>query len=125
MKAALISGLTALCLLAPAASALDEHPFALAIGNTMVGTYETGEVVSVSFHADGTTSMVFPDGSPHTGHWMANERYFCLVNDAEDIDLADRIRCEENHTAGKALGESWTQTDSYGSTVEVVVNEGH
>lgn len=128
MQLRLTTGLICAVLFAPLGAAQDETrtegPLALAIGNTVVVTYATGEVVQLHLRADGTLDILAPDGGVETGHWLADERYFCIVNHHPRYEIGQNLRCEELDLSDKALGESWDHTDSYGYEVAIVVNEG-
>lgn len=97
-------------------------PAAPLIGNTIEVRY--GDAVMVnSFAADGTFKMKLPDGTRASGDWVADERHMCWITRVPAAPPGDNLRCETMFP-DKKVGDTWTQTDSYGEEATVTLVAG-
>ena len=91
-------------------------PMDYAYENTLVVTYANGAAARYHFNADGTFHAVTPSGEVTGTYELAGDQ-ICLT------PAGGQRAC----TAGapdKAVGDSWTQTATDGSTITVSVEAG-
>lgn len=88
-----------------------------AYGNTVVVTLANGGEVRYQFNADQTYSVTTPDGQSVSGAYTTGDGQICLT------PAGGEAACTA-YVADKAVGDSWTQTGSDGSTVNVRIEAG-
>lgn len=98
-------------------------PAAALVGNTIEVRYGQEMMVN-SFAADGTFKMKLPDGSMASGDWVADDRNMCWITKVPAAPPGDNLRCESMLVADKKVGDTWTQTDSYGQEATVTLVAG-
>lgn len=108
----------------PAAQAAAKAPSGLAalVGNTIEVRYGD-EVMVTSLAADGTFKMKLPDGTRASGDWVGDDRLMCWITRMPKDPPGQNIRCEAV-IAGKKIGDTWTQTDTYGQLASVTLLAG-
>lgn len=97
-------------------------PAASLIGNTIEVRYGDAMMVN-SFAADGTFKMKLPDGSMASGDWLADDRHMCWITRVPAASPGENLRCETMFP-NKKVGDTWTQTDSYGQEATVTLVDG-
>lgn len=128
---ALVSlSLTAGAALAQTAAA-PAHPglSGIAVGNTMEVDYPNvpgHPHVTFKLKSDGTFTSVFPGGVAGSGDFVADARYICWITKVPAETSADgaNARCEANTAAGKAVGDTWSMTDSMGAEAVITITAG-
>ena len=101
----------------------------LAVGNTLQVDYpNVPEHPRVIFRmkSDGTFTSVFPGDVAGSGDYVADARYVCWITKVPAETSADgaNARCEANTAAGKAVGDTWTMTDSMGAEAVITIKPG-
>lgn len=101
----------------------DQTLVGLAIGNRLEVVYPGGgPTVTFDFEADRTFTAIFPGGVPGRGDYVADARYVCwIVLEPVEREPGRNVHCEKNSTEGKAIGQSWTVTDSHGDTPTITI----
>lgn len=99
-----------------------ENVAAPLVGNTIEVRYGTAVMITV-LAADGTFKMKLPNGKRTSGDWIADNRYLCWITKEPAAAPGKNLRCE-TMVHGKRVGDTWTQTDSYGSQATVTLVAG-
>lgn len=114
----------ALQVTAPSAQTFDRArgPVAPLVGNSIEVRY--GDQLMVThFAPDGTFKMRTPDGVDATGDWVADDRHMCWITKTPSVPPGANLRCE-GIVPGHNVGDTWTQTDSYGQEATVTLVAG-
>jgi hypothetical protein len=101
----------------------------VAVGNTLQVDYPDvpgHPRVTFKLMADGTFTATFPGGVAGSGDYVADARYMCWITKvpAEPVSNGNNSRCEANTAEGKAVGDSWTMTDSMGAKAVITITPG-
>lgn len=106
-----------------ATPALAAGPMGAAVGNTIRVDYLGGEVVTIKMKRDGTADVATPGGR-FRANWLADARHFCVIQIEPRAEPGRAERCERNLFGNRRVGDSWTQTDSYGQAATVRIIRG-
>ena len=101
----------------------------ISVGNTMEVDYPNvpgHPHVTFKMKPDGTFTAVFPGNIAGSGDYVADARYVCWITKVPAETSADgaNARCEANTAAGKAVGDTWTMTDSMGAEAVITIKPG-
>ena len=96
-------------------------PMAGRYGNTTVVTNAKGEVTKLQYKADGTMTVILPDGTKTTGKWAMKDGKLCVTPDAGP--QKGQEQCNP-FTAGKKVGDSWEITLGDGTKAKVAIVAG-
>lgn len=101
----------------------------LAVGNTLQVDYANAEDhprVIFKMKSDGTFTSVFPGDVAGSGDFVADARYVCFIVKvpAEPNENGANARCEANAAPGRAVGDTWSMTDSMGDVVNITIKPG-
>lgn len=117
--------------LAQTSTAPGAHPglTGISVGNTMEVDYPNvpgHPHVTFKMKSDGTFTAVFPGNVAGSGDFVADARYVCWITKVPAETSADgaNARCEANTAAGKAVGDTWTMTDSMGAEAVITIKPG-
>ena len=88
-----------------------------AFGNTVVVTYPNGAQARYHFNADNTFGIHAPDGSHVHGTYELAGGQLCLTPAGGDRACAAYV-------GDKNVGDTWTQTATDGSTINVTLEAG-
>jgi hypothetical protein len=88
-----------------------------AYGNTIVITYSNGAEARYHFNADNTFGLHTPDGQHVHGTFEIAGDQICLTPNGGE-------RACTAYVGGKAVGDTWTQTATDGSTIYVRLEAG-
>lgn len=88
-----------------------------AFGNTVVVTYPNGAQARYHFNADNTFGIHAPDGSHVQGTYELAGGQLCLTP-------AGGERACAAYVGDKNVGDTWTQTATDGSTINVTLEAG-
>jgi membrane-bound inhibitor of C-type lysozyme len=117
--------------LAQTSTAPAAHPglTGISVGNTMEVDYPNvpgHPHVTFKMKPDGTFTAVFPGNIAGSGDYVADARYVCWITKVPAETSADgaNARCEANTAAGKAVGDTWTMTDSMGAEAVITIKPG-
>lgn len=88
-----------------------------AFGNTVVVTYPSGAQARYHFNADNTFGIYAPDGSHVMGTYELANGQLCLTP-------AGGERACAAYVGDKNVGDTWTQTATDGSTINVTLEAG-
>lgn len=86
-------------------------------GNTIVVTYPSGAQALYHFNADGTFTGTAPGGSQMAGRYTAEGDQLCL------IPPSGQSQCT-TIAADKNVGDTWSQTATDGSQINVELRAG-
>jgi hypothetical protein len=92
-------------------------PMDYAYQNTVVVTYANGAAARYHFNADGTFHAMLPDGQHASGAYELAGDQICLT------PTGGQRACTAA-APDKAVGDSWTQTGTDGSSITVSVVAG-
>lgn len=87
-------------------------------GNTIIVTYGNGSQAQYHFNADGTFTGVAPGGSHMAGRYTVEGGQLCLIPPSGAAPQCTSV------TAGKNVGDTWTQTATDGSQISVELRAG-
>jgi len=87
-------------------------------GNTIVVTYANGSQALFYFNADGTFTGTAPGGSQMAGQYTVENDQLCLISPSGQPPQCTSV------TAGKNVGDTWTQSGSDGSQISVELRAG-
>lgn len=88
-----------------------------AYANTIVITYPDGAQARYHFNADGSFTLFMPDGSQVSGAYEIAGEQICLTP-------AGGERACTAYVGGKNVGDTWTQTATDGSQINVTLQAG-
>ncbi len=115
----MFSRLIAPILMAAAFIAVPAHAGEIdaAFGNTVRVTLPSGAALNYHYNADNTYVMVAPDGARVSGAWAIRDGELCTTpsGGAESC-----VALSPNRN----VGDSWTQTEADGSTVNIAIVAG-
>lgn len=97
-------------------------PVAPLVGNSIEVRYGDKTMIT-HFASDGTFQMQLPDGTRASGDWIADDRHMCWITKAPVSPPGENLRCERV-VPGKAVGDTWTQIDTYGDEATVTLVRG-
>ena len=87
-------------------------------GNTIVVTYPSGAQALYYFNADGTFTATAPGGSQMAGTYTTEGDQLCLIPPSGQPPQCTTIAADKN------VGDTWSQTASDGSTINVELRAG-
>ena len=87
-------------------------------GNTIVVTYANGSQTLFFFNADGTFTGTAPGGSQMAGRYTVEGDQLCLISPNGQAPQCTSV------AAGKNVGDTWTQTATDGSQINVELRAG-
>ena len=101
----------------------------VAVGNTLQVDYPDvpgHPHVTFKLKADGTFTAAFPGGVAGSGDYVADAKYMCWITrvPAEPVSNGNNARCEANTAEGKAVGDTWSMTDSMGAKAVITITPG-
>lgn len=103
--------------LATTASVVHADTVDVAIGNTIVVRYSTGEVVRYYFNEDQTFTATWSEGEI-AGTWEIRGEKIC-------IDMGDGDVACDDYPKDKDVGDSWTEVDDDdGTTMTISIEAG-
>ncbi len=109
---------------APAPQAFDRArgPVAPLVGNSIEVRY--GDQMMITYFApNGTFKMRTPDGIDAAGDWVADDRHMCWITKVPAEPPGENLRCEAI-IPDRKVGDTWTQTDTYGMEATVTLMAG-
>jgi opacity protein-like surface antigen len=87
-------------------------------GNTIVVTYANGAQATYQFNADGTFTGTAPGGSQMAGTFTVQGDQLCLVPPNGQPPQCTTVAADKN------VGDTWTQTATDGSQINVELRAG-